>query len=71
MYRMIFLVKNSITYRVVLLYTLYMERYNHGDMYTLNLITLDIFEEGSKIHHTDKETKNRKMKKWKRNCKYK
>lgn len=39
-----------------------MKRYNHGDMYTLNLITLDIFEEGSKIHHTDKETKNRKMK---------
>lgn len=48
-----------------------MKRYNHGDMYTLNLITLDIFEEGSKIHHTDKETKNRKMKKWKRDCKYK
>lgn len=38
-----------------------MKRYNHGDMYTLNLITLDIFEEGSKIHHSDKL----KIEKWK------
>ena len=51
----------------MLLYILYIKRYNHGAMYTLNLITLDIFKEGSKIRHTDTETKNRKMEK----CKYK
>ena len=48
-----------------------MKRYNHGDMYTLNLITFDGFKEGIKIHHIDKETKKRKMEKWKRECKYK
>ena len=48
-----------------------MKRYNHGDIYILNLITLDIFKEGIKIHHIDKETKKRKMEKGKRECKYK
>lgn len=33
-------------------------RYNHGDMYTSNLIILYIFKEGVETHHTNKEIKN-------------
>lgn len=46
----------------MLLYILYVKTYNHGDMYTLNLIILDIFKEGIKYTILIKKLKREKWK---------